>query len=383
MGDMGADVIKIERPGVGDPTRLVDRVFTPGMSSYFVGVNRSKRSVAINLRKAAGRDLAATLARSADVIVENFRPGVMHKLGLDYEDLKADNPRLVYCSISSFGQSGPLRAKAGMDLVVQAMGGVMGLTGEPERTPVRVGSPIADYVGAFQAVIGTLLALLARHASGRGQRVDVALLDGQVALLANYLPGFIVTGKPDRPVGVAHPQIVPYQLFKASDGELVIACLTDAFWRGLCRQLKLDGLIGDPRFRTNVDRVQHREDLLAILEPVVATWRVDELSRALDEADVPSAPVHSLADVVGHAQVRHNEMVVSLEQRTIGTYQAAGVMVKLAETPGSITRAAPELGEHTTEVLLEAGITPSMIAELSTQGVFGEGGASGETVDVR
>jgi crotonobetainyl-CoA:carnitine CoA-transferase CaiB-like acyl-CoA transferase len=364
LGDMGADVIKIEKIGVGDGTRVVDRLFGDGLSSYYLGLNRSKRSMAVDLATAEGRELILRLAREADVVIENFRPSVMRKLRLDYEDLAAVNSRLIYCSVSSFGPSGPLRDKAGMDLIVQALGGIMGLTGDPNGDPLRAGVPIGDYVGAFLSIIGILLALRARDTMGVGQRVDVALLDGQIALLANYLPGFFVNGKPDRPVGVGHPQIVPYQLFNTADGHLVVACLTEGFWRRLCDTMQLAELRNDARFSTNADRVAHRDELVPLLEEAIARWRTVDLAKALNDADIPCAPVHSLADIADDPQVRHNKMIVSLEQADIGEYQSVGVPVKLSQTPGYPSSPAPKLGEHTEEILTEAGLSSTEIDEL-------------------
>jgi crotonobetainyl-CoA:carnitine CoA-transferase CaiB-like acyl-CoA transferase len=372
LGDMGADVIKIEKPGEGDGTRQTDRVFEDGLSSYYLGLNRSKRSVAIDIAVRSGQDLVRRLSETADVVIENFRPSVMGKFGLSYEDLRTMNPALIYCSISSFGTTGPLRDKAGMDLIVQAMGGVMGLTGDPDGPPYRAGAPIADFVGAYQAVMGVTLALFARQRTGLGQKVDVALLDGQVSMLANYVPGFFVTGKPDRPVGVGHPQLVPYQLFPTLDGHLIVACLTEEFWRRLCRTLNLDNLIEDSRFRTNADRVEHRAELIPMIEKVTATYASSDLARALDAADVPSAPVHSMHDILNHPQLVENQMVIDLEQKRVGRYKAVGLPVKLRGTPGRVSRQAPELGEHTKEVLLEAGIEPELFGQLADQGVVSE-----------
>jgi crotonobetainyl-CoA:carnitine CoA-transferase CaiB-like acyl-CoA transferase len=368
LGDMGADVIKVER-GSGDGTRNLDRLFAPGLASYFLGLNRSKRSVLIDYRTKAGHEVVLQLVKTADVLVENFRPGVMDSLGLDFETLRGLNSRLVYCSISSFGSTGPIRDKAGMDLIVQAMGGVMGLTGEPDGLPMRAGAPIADFVGAFNAVIGISLALLHRERTGEGQLVSHALIDGQIAMLANYIPGFFLTGKPDRPVGVGHPQLVPYQLFETSDGFLVIACLTEEFWQRLCVVLGMEGLRDDPRFITNADRVEHRDQLIPIIERAVTTRTSAELSAALDAADVPCAPVHTLADLASHPQVAENEMFVELEQKTVGSYRVVGVPIKLSASPGRIRLPAPELGEHTEEVLAEIGVDANRLEELRELGV--------------
>ncbi len=369
LGDMGADVIKVERPTVGDETRYIDRVFGEGNSAYFLGNNRSKRSITIDLGDERGREVAKRLIGGADVLVENFRVGVMERLGLGYEDCRALNPRLVYCSISSFGPAGPYVKKPGMDLIVQAMGGVMGLTGEEGGRPLRVGSPIGDFVGAYQALFGVALALFHRERTGEGQRVDVALLDGQVSLLANYIPGFVVTGKPDGPVGVGHPQLVPYQVFQTADAPIVVACLNQGFWLALCRALEMPEVTEDPRFRGNADRVEHRAELIPILEARLREKTSAEWLAALEAADVPCARVSSLADLVNDPQVRENEMLVNVEHAVAGRTTVVGVPVKLRGTPGRVRRAAPLLGEHTDEVLAEIDYSPTEIASLREAGV--------------
>ena len=379
LGDMGADVIKIERPGEGDGTRNVDDVFVKGLSSYHLGLNRSKRSIAIDVADPDGRDLVKKMAETADVVIENFRPDVMSRLGLSYEVMQAINPRLIYCSISSFGPTGPLQRKAGMDLIIQAMGGVMGLTGEPGGLPYRVGAPIADFVGAYQAVVGVSLALLARAQTGQGQKVDVALIDGQMSLLANYVPGFFVNGIPSGPVGVGHPQLAPYQLFTTADGHLIIACLTEEFWRRLCRVLQLEQLVDDPRFRRNADRVQNRSELIPLIEAVVSRYTSAKLAELLDQADVPCAPVQSLAELFDDPQVKENEMILDLVHPRAGAYKAIGMPVKLRGTPAQVHRSAAELGEHTREILREFHIDGATVDRLLAKGVLEEPAMSAQT----
>jgi crotonobetainyl-CoA:carnitine CoA-transferase CaiB-like acyl-CoA transferase len=370
MGDMGADVVKIERPKSPDGTRNVDSLFGPGTSSYFLGLNRNKRSVAVDYQVPAGREVVLDLIRGADVVIANFRPGVMDSLGLGYEALRELRPGLVYCEISSFGHSGPLRSRPGMDLVVQAMGGIMGVTGEAGARPTRVGSPIADYIGALQALIGVASALLARERTGVGQRVDVALLDGQVAGLANYIPGFFVTGKPDGPVGVSHPQLVPYQMFDTADGRVIVACLTEEFWQRLCGALGLPELIDDERFRLNADRVAHRAEIVGILERVLAGMTTAEVIARLEVADVPFAPIHSIGDVVSHPQVLHNQMIVEMKGPGDAVHHVVGTPVKFSGTPASVRSPGPALGQQTVEVLRSLGLGMAAISELERSGII-------------
>lgn len=365
LGDMGADVIKIERPGGGDPTRRVDGVLPSGLSSYFAGLNRSKRSVALDLSSDEGIAAARRIIGRADVLVENFRPGVMDRLGLGYPVVSQDNPRLVYCSISSFGDEGPLTNRPGMDIIVQAMGGVMGLTGPRGGPSFRVGAPVADYVGSLQAMIAITLALHHRTGSGRGQQVKVSLLDGQIAMLSNYVAGFFATGQPDGPVGNYHPQLVPYQPYDTADGSVIVACLTEEFWQRMCGALNLPHLLANPGYATNADRVANRQELNAELEPVIARMTSDELVTRLEAADVPCGPILSMADLVRHPQVAASHTIVELEHPEAGRYHAVAAPFRLTGSPSQPCGPAPCLGQHTAEVLREFGCSPAEIDRLA------------------
>ncbi|MDE3077124.1 MAG: CoA transferase [Chloroflexota bacterium] len=370
LGDLGADVIKIERPGLGDDVRKLDRVFGADVDSgYFVGNNRSKRSLTLDLSDVRGREIVLRLIGTTDVLIENFRVGVMERLKLGYEQVREINSRLVYCSVTSFGSHGPYAHKPGMDIIVQAMGGVMGLTGNPDGPPMRSGSPIGDFLGAYQSLFGIMTALFHRERTGEGQLVEIALLDGQVSLLANYVPGFFVTGKPDRPVGNGHPQIVPYQAFDTADGHMIVAVLNESFWRKLCEVLDMPQMMDDPRFAKNADRVDHRDELVPILQERFAERPTHEWAAVLEAADVPCAPVQDLADIARDPQVRENEMLVKVQHPTAGEVTVVGTPIKLRGTPSHITRPAPLLGQHTDEILRELGFQTAEIEALRDDGV--------------
>ncbi len=367
LGDMGADVIKVERPDRGDALRYTDKSYPGNDGSYFLGINRNKRSLTLDLSQPEGRDVVLDLVCSASVVVENFRPGTMARLGLSFETLHEINPRLVYCSISAFGPTGPLAEKPGMDLVVQALSGVMGHTGEPGRPPVRLAPSLADFTGALYASYGILSALRVAEREGVGQKVEISLLEGQISLLSNYLPHFFATGEPSGPVGGAHPQLVPYQVFEASDGYLVVACLTNQFWRGLAGAIGQPELADDHRFRSNPDRLRNRAVLIPILERHFMTRAVADWTAALDAADVPNAKINLLKDVVVNPQTVHMGSIQRIEHPVAGSVQVAANPSRLSATPWRFARPAPQLSEHTDEVLEELGYTAERIANLKAR----------------
>lgn len=364
LADFGADVIKIERPEGGDGSRSLDDRFGPSLSSYFVGMNRGKRSVVLDLADPEARSVLSRMVQEADVLIANFRPGVLERLGLGHEALAARNPRLIHVSITAFGETGPLADKPAMDIIVQAMGGVMGLTGEPGLMPVKVGAPIADFVGAYLALSAILLALHVRTTQGVGQKVNINMIDGQVSMLANFMAGHALTGQPEGPQGGGHPQIVPYQVFATADDPIVVGCLTQGFWRSLCKVIGRPELIEDPRFATNVERVRHRELLVPLIAEVFRTGRGHDWIEALEDEGVPCAVVARVSEVVASEQVRGNGMVLEIAHPIAGPVRVVGNPIKLAATPAVLGDPAPTLGQHTREVLAELGYDPQTIERM-------------------
>ena len=379
LADMGAEVIKIEGPEHFDEARKISRPLENPEADgyYFMGVNRNKRSLCVDLKTAEGVAVMRDLLKTADIFIENYRPGVVDALGIGYEDIARINPRLIYCSISAFGQSGPLVNKPGMDIVVQAMGGVMSLTGEAGRPPVRVGSSMADWTAGWMSCVGILGALHARERFGFGQKVDIALLDGQVSLLSNYVPGFFKTGEPNQPFGSGHPQFAPYEAFTASDGFMIVACLTQGFWCSLCRMLGREELITDARFVDNDIRTRHREILHELLEADFKQKTRAEWAAMMEALDIPCAPIHRLEEVLNSEQIAHNRMVQSVIHPVVGEIKVAGVPIHLNKTPGSIRRPPPLLGQHSREVLAEIGYDGARIDALLHSGAVTESGKAG------
>jgi crotonobetainyl-CoA:carnitine CoA-transferase CaiB-like acyl-CoA transferase len=354
LGDLGADVAKIEQPGTGDETRQWGPPFVaPGLSAYFASVNRNKRSVALDLKQPRDLALVHALAARADVLVENFSPGTAERLGVGYERIRGLNPRIIYCSITGFGADGPYRDRLGYDLVVSAVGGLMGITGEPDGPPVKVGVAITDVCTGLSAHGAICAALYARERTGVGQRIDPSLLETQVSALVNIAASFLVSGVEPRRWGTAHETIVPYQGFETADKPLIVAVGNDQIWSRLCGAIGRLDLAHDPRFATNPLRVQHREACVAEIAGVLKTRPLDEWARVLNDADVPCGPVNTLGDVFADPQVLHRGMLVELRAAGGESYKAVGLPVKYAGTPASITRPAPQLGEHTEAVLAE------------------------------
>lgn len=351
LGDMGARVIKIEPPG-GDETRRWGPPFAGGESAYFLSVNRNKESIVLDLKTEDGAAILWALLERADVLVENFRPRTLDRLGFGWEAVHARCPRVIVCSISGYGQTGPRGADPGFDLVAQGEGGIMSLTGPPDGEPTKVGTSQADLTAGLLAVQGILLALLARERTGKGQRVDVSLLDGQIALLSYHVT-ISALGQAPRRLGNAHPTLMPYESFRAADDWITVGVGTDAMWRAFCGVLGRADLASDTRFRTNADRVAHRDALAPILAEALAARRADEWCAALHAAGIPSGRIAAVPDALAAPQVRAREMVITLRHPTAGEISVPGIPVKLSQTPGSVRRAPPRLGEHTDRVLAE------------------------------
>jgi crotonobetainyl-CoA:carnitine CoA-transferase CaiB-like acyl-CoA transferase len=368
LADLGADVVKIEQPGTGDDTRQWGPPFQGDEAAYFLSVNRNKRSLAVDLKLTDGLALVRDLARRADVVVENFRPGTAARLGLGYDDLSADNPGLVYASISGYGQTGPDSHRAGYDAIAQARSGIMSVTGEADGPPVRVGVSSADLVAGMWAVIGILAALRERDRSGQGQWVDISLLDGSVSWLTYVAAGYFATGTRPPRYGSAHPTIAPYQGFATKDGELMLAVGNDAIWRRFAPAAGLDDLVDDPRFATNPLRVSHRDELLPLVADAMASRTSAQWVEVLDAAEVPVGPIQTVDEVVTDPQVLARGMVGEVEHPTAGTLRTIGCPVRLTATPPQVRTAPPLLGQHTDDVLAELGVDAERLTALRASG---------------
>ena len=370
LGDLGAEVIKIEQPGTGDESRNFGP-FKNGFSLYFMSVNRGKRSVTLNLKTERGQAIFKQLLAHTDIVVENFRPGTMEKLGLDYDTLKAEHPSLIYAACSGFGQTGPYSQQGAYDMIIQGMGGIISITGEPEGPPVRVGTSISDITAALFTTIGVLSALHHRNQTGKGQFVDVAMLDSLVAVLENAVVRYFATGEAPKPLGARHPAITPFEAFASADGHVIIALGNDTLWAKFCAHVNQQDLISDERFRTNADRTENHAELFPILSDIMSERTTDAWIDALGEIGVPCGPINAMDKVVSHPQVQAREMITRVAHQITGTVEVPGVPIKLSETPGNVDAPAPSLGEHTTEVLTDVlKMSPDAVAKLKQDGVI-------------
>jgi crotonobetainyl-CoA:carnitine CoA-transferase CaiB-like acyl-CoA transferase len=380
LADMGARVIKIEQPGKGDDTRAWGPPFLypgghkppaggpdVGESAYFLSINRNKESVTLDFKHEEGRALLERLIAKSDVVVENFRPGTLTKLGLDYQTLAPRHPRLVYCSISGFGQTGPRSKEAGYDAVIQGEGGLMSITGPPDGPSYRLGVAIADVVSGMFAAYGVAMALFARERTGRGQEVDLAMLDSVAALLTYQAGNYFASGNVPGRLGNRHPSIVPYETFAASDGDFVLAVGNDEQWRRFCA---VAGLPDDPRFATNRQRVTGYDEVRPFIADRLRTQSRQHWIDRLTAAGIPCGSVRNLQELFADPQIHAREMVAQLEHATIGQLRVLGVPVKLSDTPGAVRTPPPRLGEHTDAVLHDLGLNAAAIADLRRQKVI-------------
>jgi crotonobetainyl-CoA:carnitine CoA-transferase CaiB-like acyl-CoA transferase len=380
LADLGADVIKVERPGAGDDTRswgppfLKDRDGQDTQeAAYYLGANRNKRSITVDIARPEGQAVVRRLAAQCDVFVENFKVGDMQRYGLDAATLRAAHPGLVYCSITGFGQTGPYRERAGYDYAIQGIGGLMSVTGErddrPGGGPQKVGVAVADLFTGMYATVAILAALRHRDATGAGQVVDMALLDAQVAMLANLGANYLVTGRSPGRMGNAHANIVPYQVFEAADGHLILAVGNDGQFAKFCEVAGRPDLARDPRFATNAGRVRHREVLVPLLEPLLKSRTRHQWLTALEAAKVPSGPINSLDEVFADPQVVARGMTAAVPHPLTDDLRLVSSPIKLSATPVQLRHAPPLLGQHTEEVLQELGFGADECAELRRQGV--------------
>ncbi len=381
LADLGADIIKVERPGSGDDTRgwgppfLKDRAgHDTAEAAYYLGTNRNKRSITVDIAKPAGQALIRKLALQCDVFIENFKVGDMARYGLDAASLLQLNPRLVYCSVTGFGQTGPYRDRAGYDYAIQGLGGLMSVTGErddkPGGGPQKVGVAVADLFTGMYATVAILAALRHRDLTGEGQAIDMALLDTQVAMLANLGSNYLTTGISPQRIGNAHQNIVPYQVFEVSDGHIILAVGNDGQFAKFCEIAGCPELVQDPRFAKNADRVRHRTTLVPLLAKLMLLRSKHDWLGALEAAKVPCGPINSLEEVFSDEQVRERGMTVEISHPLSDRVKLVGSPIKLSKTPVQYRRPPPLLGEHTAEVLREFGIGADEQAALEEQGVL-------------
>jgi CoA:oxalate CoA-transferase len=369
LADLGAEVVKIEEPTSGDEARGVGP-FLDGVSAYFISINRGKKSVGLNIKDPGGRDLVIELVGQADILVENFRPSTMDRLGLGYETLATRNPRLIYAACSGFGQTGPYRTRGAYDMVIQGMGGIMSFTGELGGRPLKTGPAIGDLAGGLFTVIGILAALRARERTGEGQIVDIGMLDCQVSLLENAIVRYTTTGEIPEPLGARHPSIAPFEAFEAKDGYVIFAVGTP-HWERFCRVIGREELLEDPRFASNALRAENHAALQPVIARVTQTKTVGEWMDIMEHAGVPCGPINTIDQVVAHPQVQAREMISAIHHPNVGPVRIAGSPIALSRTPARVDRPAPRLGEHTVDILKTwLDLTGEKIEALKQEGIL-------------
>ncbi|MFS0849569.1 CaiB/BaiF CoA transferase family protein [Novosphingobium panipatense] len=369
LADLGAEVFKIEPPGTGDETRTFPPI-RDGESHYYLAVNRGKKSIVVDLKSEEGLGLVRDLAARCDVLVENYRPGVMDRLGLGWEEMRAINPRLIYCSISGYGQTGPLRDRPSFDIVLQAMSGALSMNGERDGLPTKLGIPLGDLVGGINGPIGILSALYERERTGRGRHIDISLLDGLMGMLGYIAQLAFFNGTDPERVGSQHPNLVPYGIFPARDGSIVVACLTPSFWGRVCQSIGRGELCEDPRYDTLEKRRDAREEVNALVSAFTCRHSVDELVAIFTRHEVPHAPILGVTDALSHPQAKARNMVVEAQHASLGTIPIVNRSIRFTDTEQPIPEAPPVLGQHTEAILSEVlDLSPERIAYLKAQGV--------------
>jgi formyl-CoA transferase/CoA:oxalate CoA-transferase len=370
LADYGAQVIKLETPGAGDIARAWGTMLPGGESSYFVGLHRNKKGIAIDLKSARGKELFFALIEKADVVLENFRPGTLEKLGLGYEQARQRNRGIIYCSVSGFGQDGPYRDRPALDLILQAESGMISVTGEEGSAGVRCGVSIADLTAGMYASFGILMALRVKEKTGEGQRIDVSMLEGQMSLLNVMISGFLADGEVPGPMGTAYKALLPYQTFRTSTRDLALAVGSDKLWKIFCPVIGRPDLTDDPRFRTNRDRIRNREVLIPMLQEIFLTEPFEHWERLFLEAGIPFGGINNLGQMLEHPQVKARGSMAEMTHPRAGSVRMVGVPVRLSTTPGAVRSPSPALGEHTAEMLRTVlGLDERQIAQLIQDGV--------------
>jgi CoA:oxalate CoA-transferase len=368
--DLGAEIIKIEDPRTGDISRW-NGPFIQGISSYFLSINRGQKSITLDLRKDAAKKIVFDLVKKVDILVENFRPGVIERLGFSYKSISQHNPRIIYASVSGFGQTGPYAAKPAFDMIAQGMGGAVSITGEPGRPPVRVGFSIGDIGAALFAAVSILAALHEREKSGKGQWVDVAMLDSQVALCENACARYFATGEIPQPLGTRHPLLTPFQIFPTKDGSIVLITVPEEEWQKFCKIAGREDLLSDPRFQSHKDRIANYDVFEPLMNEVTRTRTTREWLDQLERAGIMCAPVNNIPRVVADPHIREREMVVEVEHPRAGKLKVTGTPMKFSRTPCKIEKACPDIGEQTGEVLSTLlGMSPAEIEDLRKEKVI-------------
>ena len=365
LGDLEAEVIKIEPLDVGDRTRLMGPHFVGGESAYFLSINRNKKSLTLDLKQPAGREIFHRLVKVSDVVIDNFRPGTMEQLAADHQTLCEINPRIITCSISGFGQTGPYRDRPAFDLALQAISGAMSITGEPGHPPVRMGVPMGDLAGSLFSAFAIASALYERERTGLGRAIDLGLMDCMVALLTYVGQYYLISGEVPQPIGTSHQSVVPYQAFPTSDGHIVVAIVVEKFWNIFCGVLGVEYLIADPRFADNNRRSANRAELIPLVESILRTHPSAQWLAALNEGGVPCAPINTLDQVFAEPQMADREMVVQLDHPTAGRFSTLGTPIKMGSQENQSWTPPPLHGEHTEEILRDlVKCTESEIADL-------------------